>query len=1487
MSEPDKCNESVFYAQNKPVGNPVPPLPCGEEPQKLPKELVEKSGSKPSYTPALLPRPIKLYSAAMMVTCEEYVLDPVTEEPSEGTPITIAADKEHSQISIQSVAGIDSTVLTYIAKNNVEVTIEAKLKSRSLTVAELTRMTGMQPSQATTFLELARHIQTNLDKVVRAEAINALDCIWWNDAQTANCEDDKNMPGAASSNDHPDAVSEITIPNHTISSSLSKTAANDIAAAQAVAALECFYVSRPVEVDCTSRPDAPEASTEWVPTDPEGVVPRRVGYAMLPAGAVISYVSADDATETAQQMALDQLNCFYKSQFISVECADLEARSINVDPQKEDKPIGLYLGEPGKYSLEDNYEWVQDPDARISAQKVIIPEGYFISNISTTDATNSAQQLADSLLACCYISDRIYIECPKDANTDYSPVWSYEVPRGAFVSCTSKQEANAQALASAEGIVDCVYCNDMVLPQCVPGWVTDAVVTGIYLDQEITMRGRVYPKGSVFRLYLPLDVEGLVNPYTGELEDVSQWSVDATIGVAKDTVCSSSKREVEEIVQLLPSVVTEPKTGVPACQFKSTRLLAGCAFQDPYGNDPDREFSSGSASSSILYEPSEVLYYATGRDGAYRVYKSKPTPSLSTKFSTPKPGTYIDLPEGMFMASAADVPGYEDIAESLSLDAAEQIVKRYLDELVLSLAKSMLECKYANPKVEAACTFKLATESSSSKRSSANDISAGEYDDPVAKKGWTVGLNHLYNRNTNYFAPGTTDALAPGGSNVVIEAGTIQGEIYQDVRDQVVQLALSMLSCNYVNAKKTCESLCGKNSSGSGGNHNKGEGVGSRSSSGGTVNSTAPTVLLVSADQKMSIPQGTVIAATHEEANNIAETILNCSAFNASEVCLFGNGEVTCTCDASGDTVTIPEAMFVGPDASSLNATASAHCVAMCQFIDSEIVYYSAPRCESCWSISLGGGGGCSGATLDDAFDSQVKHVKIEGDVEITGYGAAAEMCLPKGAAVSTESQQDADLMALAMIEVLCEGVAYTNAKTATVTAEVSFVQPIYYHDDGKTDTSSGRSLGLRVNLGAGSVATATSSEVCTALMETGKAIIEALIAPVEFAATRYIAGGDKGCGEICDATFETKSAVPVIQSGTIYIPYANQTIVAPPSQEPSQIAELFAEGEPPKGSDMPTLAEGAGVIKSIEASSAGYGITEGAIKVGYASEGYYGVIGSVQTTTATTALLANGVLTIPTGGGAGLESAMFDLTVTEPTIADKVLKIPYALTGGADTPSPVSLLEEGYGVAPAAEPPSSTGHAGVINGITVSAGSSPAIASGGIIQLPTADGGSPGLVSSVEASADTSWSIAKGTIKVALAGGEAAGLIKKVEFSSDASSVTPLIADGIITIPAVAGEKYTFDEVWLKTTQQTDATAVAFDETKLDSTISSKVSSLDAEIKAQIDAASVVATLASWTDTSAAAARGEENGPAGTIEIKITTTDGAATAVVSTVKTT
>ena len=82
----------------------------------------------------------------------------------------------------------------------------------------------------------------------------------------------------------------------------------------------------------------------------------------------------------------------------------------------------------------------------------------------------------------------------------------------------------------------CYYCNDIVLPTCVPTWVIEAVTTGIVLtvpipDLELDV-------GDVYMLDLPLEPEDIYNPYSGEKEDLSKWSKFATAGVPSDMICA-------------------------------------------------------------------------------------------------------------------------------------------------------------------------------------------------------------------------------------------------------------------------------------------------------------------------------------------------------------------------------------------------------------------------------------------------------------------------------------------------------------------------------------------------------------------------------------------------------------------------------------------------------------------------------------------------------------------------------------------------------------------------------------------------------------------------------------------------------------------------------------------------------------------------------------------------------------------------------------
>ena len=1433
MSDPDKCEQVVFYSDNKPVGNPIPPPPCGEEPKKLPQELVEPTGELETYTPDPLPRPMTLYSLPVVARCEIDVIDttsyPGEAIPSEGAPVFLSGGEKTSVISIQSIAGIDQSILTYIAKAKLEDEIEAALKSRTLTTQGLTRLTGMPPSKAALFMQLADAIHANLDNTAKAVAISALECVWWNVAQTATCEADMGMVGVATVNDHPSAVATSTVPDRTISSDVGRGVADSVAHAQAVAALECFYISDPVEVDCTTRPDRPEEFTEWVVTDPDGVVPRRVGYYALSAGHVVSYVSKEDANAVALQIALAELNCFYINRHIDMQCEDPTARNLNIDPEiPGNEPIGVYLGDTTS-EFESGYNWIKGPDVRTPAQRVIVPERYIISTISTADANNQAVQLAESMLSCCYINDRIYIECPEEANREYSPTWSYEVPRGTFVSCKSKKDANDQAWASAEGIVDCIYCNDTVLPQCVPNWVIDAVTTGIMLSQDIEMNGAVYPAGSVFKLPLPLKVDGLVNPYTGEAVNVADWSMDATVGVAKDTVCSTSKREVDEIVELLPAVVTEPKTGVPACRFKSTRLLAGCAFVDPY-NPGDQEdaasmsrassYAGESASATTLYEPAPITYYGVDADGKqYRAYKAKPTRSLSTTLSQPTPGDYIDFQEGLFVATAADVPEYRDRVNYMTLDEAERVVKRYLDDLVLELAKSVIECRYANPRTVVDCTYGRSTPSYSGSRRSGNIIGDGYsgFNDPVAiaANGWRFG----WNKPSQNLAPGSTYPPTRDGKLTVIEAGTIQDGVYQNVLKQTQALAESLLYCKYVNDRMSCRTSCGDTS-------------------------VQGAHLVSSTGDYKEVEKGTIIADSLAEANALAAKMVECE----DAVCLYGNDGITrsCTCKAPGQkeesgttTITysgsasVPANMFVGASARQVANAAKDHVSILCELdclskIPSPILYFSKAlevKCEAKTAqckLSVGVQNGL--VTYEPAI------------IDLVLTGMPDSIVLPEGMFASEDEEAIKKETIEAFAMQLCAGV-WTNKSKVKYTTKMSVVSFLYKPGEDVGDGTTMSSYDTWVNytnydvitevhtLAAESVVAGTTVGVC----DTIKAIATTGICQANGAATqaasRWVAGygvEKEGCGEICGIEYIT-GIKPLIDEGTIQINYASQT----------------DDGK-----------SHAGVIKSIKASSSaeGYLINDGAIQIPYAdkAKSIYGVIGDVQEIQqdeTSVASLENGVLKIPVGKL--IKGIEYDETITKPEISSGMIKLSVADSGADDA------------------------QLGGVKGVSVVSGLECGF-SKGVLQLPLASAGGAGtgiagLVTNIEAAKDTAWDITSGVIKVALADDGSAGLIESIEV--DKAATEPTLASGKITIPLC---KYEFLDPWL---EETDG-KVRFVEEQLEA----KAKELAPTISSKITT-TTTATIDTYTDTSP----NPPNGASGTIDATINTTSGtAATATFS-----
>lgn len=1041
MASADDCDKKMFYSPSKPVGGVKPIIPCNPVDKKLPQELKEPEDTVPPKPHNKIPRAIVLNNRPTQAFCELDIIDS-DGYPSTGHPVMLPAGTLTEVITIQTIASIPTSVLNYISINNLEDELESLFNTRVTsevvqggvtswpsvaTTADLERLAGIQPGYGEMLLTLVNAKLKELDEAAKTLAISQLDCVWWNAAQTAECPD----PEMADYTQHADAVFSMTVPANTISSQISQSVANDLALSQAQSGLNCFYVSDAVTADCVTRPNAPRPNMEWVPNDgPDDPEPHRVGFVVIPAGAYISMTGKAQATEFAQQIAYSMLNCFYKSDPIDIECEDPNARNTGVDPETSDPvEVNLIVGGPAS--------------AEVPGQHIIMQQGYFISQLSTIEANFQARQLAESLLTCCFISRAIHRECDPEASRKYSPVWSYSLIKGAFNSCESQEDADWQANVASEGMIQCVYCNKVVPPECVPDWIVAASTDGILITgTDFTVQGKTWKVGDLYKIELPLNPIGLINPFTREPEDFTTWSIDATSGVAPETLCANTKEEAKSISEMLNATLTDPSTGIPSCRYKSTRLLAGCGFADPYVAEPigiimegiDSTYTAvpalynGYASAPIPFvEPAEILYYATYVNTLeipdlsamatlqaedlevdaslmdalseelgsitvipvlqpsimpelYRVYQARPTNAISARLSMPTPGTFIEFPEGFMTASAADIPD-ADLPADLTNDEARKAVRDYLDGMVLEVAKGMIECMYKNPVTYVACAWAKAGRFPSF------------YDQQYAPNGWygDVGAAAWW-IGEDKTEP--EDRMAPGGAKVsdpiVIPDSTFIGDTYEVVRDQVYTLGSSLLNCRYMNDEQECEDGCPP------------PGVDKY-----TYNN-------LSQGSTMIIPENVVIADTVAEANAIAKTMLSCP-----KMCLYGNTPVLCDCGE-----VIPENTFISPDWTDIQAMNDMMCDVLCMQIQVQIFGNGAMKCSDMPTLMISLEPGACNADWEgvpNCWENEIEAIDVE---PIALY----EDGIPEDLFTSTVSQKDANDMAAEFLKSVCDIKMYTNA---------------------------------------------------------------------------------------------------------------------------------------------------------------------------------------------------------------------------------------------------------------------------------------------------------------------------------------------------------------------------------------------------------------------------------------------------------------------------
>lgn len=815
------CDDIKFYSPKDTYGGEVPQERCYSVEQKVPQELREPTDVvelKLSY----IPDPILIGNDHIEVYCPEGTLQ------GEQKGVIINKNKFTEEFLLQSVYSIPQEVIVYITKNKLEPSIQDYLNNTGFLdednlnenlIKQFTNLTKIPREIVLQIITQVNIIKQKLNKAAELESQVELDCYYVNDYIEAVC------PGEIVQDLSPErleevleelkeyavqgnAVNRVNIASGTFKSYLSKDDANNLAKQAALIQLLCFFDNDPVHVTCLDQ-DRPGRPDEWkdIPTDQlEEVktytdkdwyqwllstnnqfnsVDRPIGEADVQRGVFTSTESKAAANQMALEYAYTLLNCIYLNDYQEVSCEDERARFLNVSP-RTNPPFKAEVPSTG--------------------QIVYALAGYQTSTINTQQANEIVIETIQSLLECCFVNAPIsevceeYIEVDSTGNPtgkrikasyieDPSQSIQVYIPEGMFTSCESQEEADNLAREYADSLLEqCYYCNETVLPACVPPWVITAVQTGVYVQQEFTDdAGVTYGPGSdqnnLYILPLPLDYKNIFNPFTGQREDVSKWSVDATTGYPAHSMCVR-RQEVMILDDLVVSVTPTIDTEREACHYENDPVVAGCRVRDPY-----------------LYLGDSYTHIFISKFPPYEEDDPSTHPwCITDHLSNPQTDGYIEIPAGTFRASEYDLPrtertrldengaeerylypilpGEKDYQYGANID----LVKAYVNQQAIDMAESMLECVFSNPLTIATCTAREEDEL-------CGDL--WRFNDPTFK---VIGGRKLHESSHTEDNP------------IIIPEDTFTSYTSkQEVLEQTKAFAQSMLLCQYGNLKQKCD----------------------------------------------------------------------------------------------------------------------------------------------------------------------------------------------------------------------------------------------------------------------------------------------------------------------------------------------------------------------------------------------------------------------------------------------------------------------------------------------------------------------------------------------------------------------------------------------------------------------------------------------------------------------------------------------------------
>lgn len=595
----ENCNKIKFYTTSETYGGVRPVDPCIPGTERKEPELYKPTKTPLEETPIYIPEDLVVENPQVILHCKDKISTyNKVDYPAYGNSSSINAGIYKRNISFNVAQQADQNVLSYIVKNKLTDWISIEFKEGRLTAPEqIQAKTGLSFQDSLSILKALNDALEELTELALEAAEAGLQCYWKNTEYTAFCVDFEGNRDldVATAGEYPEARPEATVSDDTFRSVLSQEECQDKAIELAESLLNCLYINEYVEKECS---DLDPKYIEQVPTEGPiselrtvlGQTPR-VGRYSVDKAAFSSRIDKQDAQDKADEYALSMLNCYYINKLVRAECEDIRARNYGVDPAEEPRHEGYvyYKDEEGDYTFE--YE---------RGQFVVVPKGYIVSDVDTPTATKEAQELADSLLICCFINKVTTVECPPTilldrngdpiidpktgeerlwaASKEYSPMYAVTVAAGTYMDCTSQEDVDERAKRSAEINLDCFYCNTQVDAGCVPNFVNQNPGNFDYPGN----------KDHKINTFLPLNFsKPIIDPRTGKELKISELPLDATVGTPEGMFCSRQQREAQDIaetaaIQTVRSVVAAGQEKEEPCKEPECIAFVACSIPSPW-----------------------------------------------------------------------------------------------------------------------------------------------------------------------------------------------------------------------------------------------------------------------------------------------------------------------------------------------------------------------------------------------------------------------------------------------------------------------------------------------------------------------------------------------------------------------------------------------------------------------------------------------------------------------------------------------------------------------------------------------------------------------------------------------------------------------------------------------------------------------------------------------------------------------------------------